>query len=70
MADSTKFGTVLERKDMGDGTEIVLVDRGEEHFGRYATWVRSLDDGNTYHGNYYNHVTEAGVNFTHRSRRV
>lgn len=61
MSDSTKFNTVLERHDMKDGSEIVLCDRGEEFMtGRYVTWSRCLNDGDTYHG-HYNQILAAAV---------
>lgn len=68
MSDSTKFCTVLERKDMGDGTEVVLCDRGAEHLGRYVSWVRDLDNGATYHGHYNTQLKLAVEKYEERTR--
>lgn len=64
MKDSTQIATVLERKDMGDGSEIVLCKVSPS---RYATWRRDLESGATTQGEYWANVTDAGVNFLKRT---
>lgn len=64
MNDLTAIATVLERKDMGDGSEIVLCKVSAD---RYVTWRRDLKSGATTHAEYWTNVTDAGINFLART---
>ncbi len=68
--DSTARYAVLQRCDMGDGSEIVLCDRGEGTPQQFVVWTRSIEEGFTYCGHYFDSLRDALTLLEEKAGRV
>lgn len=67
--DSTAHYNVLQRHSTSGDTELVLCDRGENTPQRFVVWTRSLKEGFTFWGNYFDDLNEAAKCFAQKTGR-